>query len=144
MKKNKYIESTLSKDENILAVAELPWISYITPAAIFLFAFIALFSSFALFIIIGAIGLLVLMRLLAVEMVCTNKRVILKKGFLLPHTEEIRIEKIEFVSMGGDMGDCGTLIFGGTGATKVIFNVKNPKQTKVEFEEVIERLHRKK
>ena len=151
-KKITYLNRTLSKDEEILGVAELHWACYIVP--VFLLAFGALMflgtqaspepgaSIFPVVILLlGAWSLLSRMKR---EMIATNKRIISKRGIIAVKTDELKHGKIESVSVDqslfGRLLGYADVVFSGTGTTKVVFEyIKDPVFTKSKFEEIIEK-----
>jgi len=87
-----YIESTLIKDEKIIAKAHLSlW-------AMGLHIILGILLT-----IVGGIGLILLLfvylRYISTELAFTNKRVIAKVGFIRRQTIELRIDKVESIQV---------------------------------------------
>lgn len=95
--------------------SDAPYISDDSPIAYYTFAFWAIVIMICLYF-----------SAKRTEMIVTNKRVILKKGIFIHTTNEIRLEKVESVSvkrnLGGVLFGYGSIIFTGTGGKEVIFN----------------------
>ena len=130
-----YLSKTLSSNEEIKYKARMHWINYIIP----LFTVVVLFWT----VIFLIVGIIVLLRLLKTEMVCTTKRVIFKTGIIAVKTDELRNNKIESISMRqgiwGRILGYGDIIFTGTGNQMIVFKaVKSPVKTKSCFEQIIE------
>lgn len=160
--KEEYIKDTLTKDESIKVRAKYHWIAwsyfwllFLTLGAASLFCFF-LSANFYLeadktnSIIAGVAGVLlgiypfiVYMRIHLVDMVCTNKRIISKKGVISVKTEELMIEKLESIQIEqtfwGRVLNYGSIFFSGTGTAQVEFdNIYNPLYIKARIEECIE------
>ena len=118
-----YVEKTLSNDEKIVkkfSVHTLVYLQYI------LFIWLV-------FPIIG------LIKLLFVEYVLTNKRVVVKTGVISRNTDEMRLTKAETVevkqSVLGRIFGYGKVIITGTGISNVVFSfVSNPLQVKKDID----------
>lgn len=77
----------------------------------------------------------------AVEMAVTNKKVILKKGLFLHNTAELRLEKVESVSIKknflGQILGFATIVFTGTGSQKIEFlGIANAQKIKNEIDDI--------
>lgn len=152
-----YVVGTLSKEEQIKEVAHLHWINYITVVLCLALAIacIALCIKYdaketpALYFIFGIPALVFtlsslgfLLRIFTTEMVVTTKRVVCRTGVISVHTEELKIGRIESVeikqSILGRILGYGSLLFSGTGTSKVIFpNIRDPRGIKSRMEDVI-------
>jgi len=146
-----YVKRTLGDGEVIKAKANLHWINYI-----------ALWGAMGIVLIFGTYGIaenedtctgiaLVLLviilyyflKLNAIEMVVTNKRVVCRKGIIGIKTWELKNNKIESVevkqSILGRILGYATFWFSGTGTSKVCFHdVKNPWALKKKIDLIIE------
>ena len=151
MAKITYLNKTLSQKEEILGVATQHWIAYLFPCILTLVLTVELFAIpfnwFVLFMLV--LSALWLLSRYKIEMVVTNKRVVLKKGLISVRTDEIKNEKIEGVSFDqgivGRILGYGDIYFSGTGTTKLKFSdVKDPVWTKSKLEEIIEKQQKKK
>ena len=137
-----YLTQTLSKGEEILGVAEPHWIVYCWPVFWLLVGLMLIHAIVGIFIIIWAV--LVILSYCKTEMIATNKRVIIKKGIIAVKTSELLNSKIESVSFNqgifGRLLGYGTLLFSGTGTTRMDFkDVKDPVFVKSKFEDIIEK-----
>ena len=155
-----YVSGTLSKDEEIKVVAQLHWINYVVVILAFSLAItctalaikydantqenllLLLIFGFPIIIFILS-GIIAILRILLIEMVVTNKRVVCRTGVVCVHTEELKITRIESVeikqSILGRILGYGSLWFSGTGTSKVLFpNIQNPREIKAQLEDVIQ------
>ncbi len=158
MKLSSYLLNTLIKDEEILAKAHLHKIVYF-PSTFFMILGLILFIIaieiapinilFNVFYVAGAfvfiIGAIDVWRNKCCEMICTSKRVIIKRGIFSVKTWELRNDRIESISViqsfWGRVLGYGNVLFSGTGTTRVLFsNIVNPVQTKVLMEDVISQM----
>lgn len=132
-----YIETNLQRDEQLTHRAKLHPIIFLVPLAIFavsMFAFLgaALTDSTGLRVLltIGSfIGtalaifrmLMAAVRWATTEMGVTNRRVLIKTGFIARRTLELRLDRIETVSVDqgilGRMLGYGSVTIIGTGGT---------------------------
>lgn len=108
-----YIEKTLGKDERIIHTAR---ISLWSLAPLILLGIVTLPIVVGLFVL-GA----VYVRYQSTEIAVTNRRIVVKLGFISRRTVEINVTKIESVQVAqgvlGRVFDFGTLVIAGTGAT---------------------------
>ena len=134
-----YIEENLLPDEHITYRARLHWIVY-APAIVFLALGIILIVSGAIHIktpgllIFGIIivlfspffALSAWIRRKTSEFAVTNKRVLVKVGFIRRHSLELLLQKVEGIGVdqgvGGRVFRYGTIIVTGTGGTKEPFH----------------------
>lgn len=153
-----YIQQTLTEDEKAAAFFAFHWMKKV---AVFLRAFgvafllfiliislsadnagdslsllTALIVSVAAFVLFAGFGYL---NIRLTEMGVTNKRVILRTGVVMTHTEELRTEKIESVelrqSVLGRICGYSDLYLSGTGNGYIRFQyLANPYQAKKEIE----------
>ena len=82
-----YVESSLVPDEHVAYAAKLHWIIYV-PHIILMFLVVGLFTIF-----------IPIVRQLTTEMVITNKRIIIKIGWISRKTLEMNLSKIETVAV---------------------------------------------
>jgi uncharacterized membrane protein YdbT with pleckstrin-like domain len=110
---SKYIEDTLGKDERIFHTAQ---ISLWSVAPLILLGIITLPIVVGLFVL----GV-VYVRYQSTEIAVTNRRIVVKLGFVRRRTVEININKVESVQVEqgilGRLFGFGTLTIAGTGAT---------------------------
>lgn len=136
-----YLNRTLSKGENILGIAENHWMVYFCDVIWIILAILLIPAGIGIFILPCAI--LSIWGHHKIEMIATNKRVIIKKGIIAVKTSELLNSKIESVSF--DQGILGRLLgygdiyFSGTGTTKMKFDcISEPLFIKSKFEDIIE------
>ena len=130
-----YIESNLLPDEKIVYKARLHWIIFWKPCALVFLGAIFLFIQ----PIVG--GVVILIGLLAFlapvidyatsEFGVTNKRVIIKVGFLRRKTLELLLRHVEAISVDqtvmGRFLNYGSVTLTGTGGVREVFhNISGP------------------
>ncbi len=119
----RYISNNLIKDEEVQYETHLHWKVYISLKALFTL-FIAPWIQYK-----------------SSEFAITNKRVIVKTGFISRKILEMNLNKVETVnveqSIWGRMLGFGTIIIVGTGGTKEIFHdIKSPLKFRRKFQEM--------
>lgn len=126
-----YTESNLMAGEKIVARARLHWIIFIWPAVLAFIAVMMLTGGGAqgapgLFIIAAIWGAAALANLQTSEFAVTNKRVLMKLGWIRRHSLELLLPKVESIQVHqGILGtslDYGTIIVSGTGGAKEPFH----------------------
>lgn len=130
-----YVENNLIKDEKVVHTTKHHWIIFFWPVVLFVGGIVLTISDvragveesiWGVFILVGLIWLIksVLMYVTD-EFAVTNKRVIIKVGLIKRITLEMNLEKIESVgvnqSIPGRILNYGSIVIGGTGATKQPF-----------------------
>jgi len=119
----KYINSNLVKDEQVKFETTYHWIIFCSLRALFTLFIAPLADRYA------------------DEFAITNKRVVIKTGWLSRHTIEMNLNKIESVkveqSIMGRMLGYGTVRIIGTGGTREAFdNIRNPLLFRKKFQEM--------
>jgi uncharacterized membrane protein YdbT with pleckstrin-like domain len=114
-----YVDANLIAGEDVVYRANLHWI-------IFLPGIILCVIVIGVFLLIGA-----LIRRFTTELAVTNKRVIIKTGWLSRKTLEMNLAKIENIAVDqsiiGRLFGYGTIAVVGTGGTREPFhNIANP------------------
>ncbi len=117
----KYIQSTLLDGESVVYETRLHWITFVslrTLYTLFLGPLIDRWTS---------------------EFAITNKRVVIKTGFVSRHTLEMNLSKVESVnveqSILGRMLGYGSIIVIGTGGTTEVFGkIANPMEFRRQFQ----------
>lgn len=134
-----YVDSNLSKGEEVIVRAHVSWLSFLTTIIISLFIlFISLGAFMAsaaakegearpnsfgwILLLLGLFMLLnVVIKIITTELALTNKRIIAKFGFIRRSTVELRLEKVESIgvdqSILGRILGYGTIVVKGTGGT---------------------------
>lgn len=118
-----YVQSNLSKDEQLVYEAKLHWIIFVSLKAI-LTLFIAPLIAQA-----------------TSEFAITNKRIIIKVGLISRRTLEMNLSKIESVNVNqgilGRILGFGTIVVIGTGGTKEPFaQISDPMAFRKKFQEL--------
>ena len=130
-----YIESNLLPDEKIAYEARLHGIVFWKPLVLVVLGTIFLVIQPIIGMIVLAIGLLALIppfvEYATSEFGITNKRVIIKIGFLRRRTLELLLRHVEAIlvdqSLMGRILNCGSVTLTGTGGVRETFgNISNP------------------
>lgn len=144
-----YVDSNLSKGEEVITRAHVSWLSYLVSIMVtvilLLLGLIALIGSsintngesnssgLAWFLIIIAVVILsnIALTIATTELALTNKRVIAKFGFIRRSTIELRLDKVESIGVNqgilGRMLGYGNIVIKGTGGTGTpIPSIKKP------------------
>jgi uncharacterized membrane protein YdbT with pleckstrin-like domain len=125
-----YIESNLLADEKIIYKARLHGIIFVKPVALIVLGVIFLFIQpiiGSLVVVIGVVAIIPsLIDYLSSEFGVTNKRVIIKIGFLRRRTVELLLRQVEAISVDqsvlGRMLDFGSVTLTGTGGVREVFH----------------------
>ena len=128
-----YIEGTLIKDEKIIYIGNIS----LWKLAPMILLGLVLLIAFGLGLIVW---LIVYVRYKTTELAVTNKRVIVKSGFISRQTVEINIAKVESIQVHQDvMGrlfNYGTLVISGAGDPQApIVGISNPMEFRRAFME---------
>lgn len=123
-----YVDSNLVKDEQIIRRGVVHWAIF-SPAMFFgIFGLLGLAASAGFGVLIAFAVLLLIPEAIlrsSTEMAITNKRVIMKRGWISRNTLELNLNKIE--NLGIDQGllgrllNYGTVTVVGTGGTRETF-----------------------
>lgn len=125
-----YIEQNLIAGETVAYRTRLHWIIFLWPAvllAIALFSFLGRDGGTGgLFLIVGLLwGLSSYINFTSSEFGVTNRRVLIKVGFIRRHSLELLLSKVEGIGVDqgipGRIFGYGTIIVSGTGGTKEVF-----------------------
>jgi uncharacterized membrane protein YdbT with pleckstrin-like domain len=129
-----YVNSHLDPGETVTYEGALHWIVYLTPMLILGaglgVAISGLYAGGLALLVMGAISLLIAwVRQISSEFAVTNRRVIIKTGFLSRRTIELNMSKVESVQVDQDIFarllNYGTITLIGTGGTKEPFQLIN-------------------
>ncbi len=156
-----YIAGTLSTNEEILIIPKLHWCNYIRAI---LSSFVALFLLIILAmvpegkinlyvtepILLGALlitlgyAFIDVLRNKSIELACTNKRVIQKRGIIKRISDELQVSKVESLevrqTMMGRILGYGNLHFSGTGTSKADFiKIRDPLTIKSLAADILEK-----
>jgi DNA-directed RNA polymerase subunit RPC12/RpoP/membrane protein YdbS with pleckstrin-like domain len=159
-----FIHKNLMPGEVVTGTAVLHWVIYlqIVYAAIIGLILVCFFYSdfsgavfswgaFIVFLIlveivpVGAAALVACLNMKTAEFAVTNKRVLMKCGFINRRSVEIMLTKIESITVNqgilGRILDFGTIIVGGTGGTKDPFhNIAAPLEFRQKIQMEIEKI----
>ncbi|MBR6355558.1 MAG: PH domain-containing protein [Alphaproteobacteria bacterium] len=141
-----YVAKHLSNNEEICYVAKIHWVDYFRVICYNIYYLLCVLFALAMsgnmvIILLMLVILLVgdlyfyLMHYHFLEMVITNKRVVLKTGIISVHTEELIIKEIETIEIEqtfwGRILNYANIYFTGKGSSAVEFaTVKNPSEIK--------------
>lgn len=125
-----YIEKNLLNGESILYRAKLHWVVFLWPVIWFIVGMIFIASFGALFLLIAIVtGLVSFLSYTTSEFGITNKRVIVKVGFIRRNSLEVLLNKVEGIQVNqgilGRILDFGSITVSGTGGTKDPFHKIN-------------------
>jgi uncharacterized membrane protein YdbT with pleckstrin-like domain len=129
-----YVQANLLAGEQVVYETSIHPIVYLSPAAVILAGIgFGLFDIPSAGAVVLGFGVLMLagawLRQWASEFAVTNKRVIVKVGFISRRTIEINMSKVESVEVNQDifarMFNYGTIVVIGTGGTKEPFDLIN-------------------
>jgi len=133
-----YVDKNLIPNETVVFRTRLHWIIFTLPFLFLVVTCVAFWFNYTRTgEVLGAITLVVFLAkyvvYMASEFAVTNKRVIVKVGFLERRTLELMLTKVEAIavtqSILGQMFGCGTITVTGTGGTKEPFsNIRSPLQ----------------
>jgi uncharacterized membrane protein YdbT with pleckstrin-like domain len=131
----KYVDSILEPDEQVVYRAKPSWTLYLPAVALMVFAAVALivgtnasateragyFVSGVFVLLAAASFVRAWFRRLTTEIAVTDRRIILKKGFIRRHTVEMNMQKVESVdvdqSLVGRLFNFGNVTVRGVGST---------------------------
>ena len=142
-----YIDDNLMADENVIYRAKLHWAVFLWPIICFIVA-IGFFSSdiatlgYALLAISIFLGFGALIDYSTSEFGLTNKRVIMKVGFIRRTSLEILLTKIEGIQVNqgfiGRILGYGSIVVSGTGGSKDPFHkISAPMDFRKKVQEII-------
>ncbi len=119
----KYVNNHLIKDESVVFETKYHWVIFLTLKSLFTLTIAPLIQ-----------------RTLS-EFVITNRRIIIKTGFIARSTFEMNLSKIESVnvdqSVAGRIFNYGSLTIIGTGGTRETFhNIARPLDFRKAFQEL--------
>jgi membrane protein YdbS with pleckstrin-like domain/DNA-directed RNA polymerase subunit RPC12/RpoP len=147
----KYVDSYLMPGEIVVYQTRLHWAVFFPCVAIFVFAVLLLFSNnntlvgsatVLLVLVVFPVAINSLIARATSEFAVTNKRVLIKIGWLRRHSLETLLSKIETIRVEqGILGralDYGTIIVSGTGGSKEPFRtIASPMEFRRKVQEQI-------
>lgn len=139
----KYIEAHLLPDEKVLYTTTLHWIIW-APAVILMLVALSLvkYTGWWIFLFPVLSGVNALINYLTSEFGVTNKRVMMKTGFIRRSSLELLLPKVEGIQVDqgiiGRMLNYGTIVVSGTGGSKTPFTkVKEPMEFRRKVNELV-------
>lgn len=147
-----YVEKNLLSGEVVVHRATLHWAIYLPSIVMGLFS-LAMFAGGAAGAMFGGLLLVLLVLPMSIgalvtvktsEFAVTNKRVMMKSGFIRRSSVEVLLTKVEGITVDqgilGRILDYGTILVGGTGGTKTPFpKIADPMQFRRRVQEEIEK-----
>ena len=128
-----YIEQNLAKDENIICKAQVSWLSqfwYLFFGGLFILSALVGKNLF-IFLLGGLFILIAFLNVVTTELAITNRRVIAKFGLIQRQTIELKVNKVESLSVNqgviGRIFNFGSIVVVGTGGSNApIPYIANP------------------
>lgn len=119
----KYVDSHLIKNEDVVFETRYHWVIFLTLRSLFTLTIYPLLERYLS------------------EFVITNRRIIIKTGFIARSTFEMNLSKIESVnvdqSVSGRIFNYGSITIIGTGGTRETFNnIAHPLEFRKAFQEL--------
>jgi uncharacterized membrane protein YdbT with pleckstrin-like domain len=139
-----YVDDNLLPSEEVVYRAHLHWVIYLGSLLGIVFGLVLLAAAMVLeknVALLATGGLILLVALVAFfrrwlvartsEFAVTNKRVLIKVGFVQRHSLELLLQKVEGIGVDQDLKgrifNYGTIVVTGTGGTKEEFdNISHP------------------
>ena len=133
-----YIDQTLLADERVVYRTALHWIIFARGVFVLLVGLVVLVAfshvpvaGLAVLLLGGLLLILPFVAYQTTELGVTNKRLIVKVGFIRRRTLELLLRQVEAISvdqtLGGRMFDYGSITLTGTGGVREIFHrVREP------------------
>lgn len=147
-----YIDSHLLENETVILRTQLHWIMFVQPLAWLIAGLVIYYlhpqlTLLAIIPILFAIGLGIATAIsyLSAEFGVTNKRVLIKVGFIRIDSIETLLSKVESIqvhqSIIGRLLGYGTIIVCGTGGSRDQFaNIDDPLSFRKQVQEQVEKL----
>ena len=124
-----YVDKNLMTGEHVVARARLHWITFLWSAIWFVVAFVVMVNNGpgGLFLLLAALaGVSAYITYSTSEFRLTNKRILVKVGFLKRHSLETLLTKVEGIQVDqgilGRMLGYGSIVVSGTGGSKEPFH----------------------
>jgi hypothetical protein len=131
-----YVDKHLLTDERVLRRGQVSFTAYIAPAILFLVGLATAVFLFGFVLIVYAIVLC--LRLATTEVAVTNRRIIGKVGLISTNSLDLRLAKLEGVSIRkgllGALFNYGSITVAGSGSTRTMFpGMHNPEDLRRAF-----------
>lgn len=145
-----YIDSHLLENETVIYRCQLHWIAFLAPigwliVAVFFYFYQPLIPFYTFIFVLFAIGtgISAVIRYLTSEFGVTNKRVLIKVGFISIHSVETLLTKIESIQVNqsvlGRLFGYGNIVVCGTGGSRDQFqDIDDPLQFRNRVQQQIE------
>jgi len=144
-----YIDQNLMSGENVIHRTKIHWVIFLWPAIFLLIAMIGFASKSGtvggIFIVLAILtGLRSVITYSTSEFGVTNKRILIKVGFIRRNSLEILLTKVEGIQVNqgilGRILDYGTIVVTGTGGSKQPFHkISAPLEFRKKSQEQIEK-----
>jgi uncharacterized membrane protein YdbT with pleckstrin-like domain len=144
-----YVEANLMSGEQVVHQTRLHWLMYFWPIVLTIVGLLMLLGVPKLGVIVLALaallGVTVFITVHNAEFAVTNKRVIMKTGWLNRRSLELLLSKIESIAVdqgvAGKLWGYGTIILSGTGGSHEPFqNITDPFEFRKQVQEQIARV----
>jgi uncharacterized membrane protein YdbT with pleckstrin-like domain len=144
-----YVEANLMDGEQVVYQTSLHWLMYFWPIVLAVVGLLMLvvFPALGIGVLVfaGLIGVAVFITVHNAEFAVTNKRVIMKTGWLNRRSLELLLSKIESIAvnqgLGGKLWGYGTIVVSGTGGSHEPFqNIADPFEFRKQVQEQIARV----
>lgn len=141
-----YVAKNLMEGEHVVYQTSLHWLMYswsIVLAVIGLFGLLAsTLVGLAFLVLAGLVGTVAYINVHNAEFAVTNKRVIMKTGWLNRRSLELLLSKIESIAvdqgLGGKLWGYGTIVVSGTGGSHEPFtNIDDPFEFRKQVQEQV-------
>lgn len=144
-----YVEENLMKGEQVVYQTSLHWLIYSWPIALAIVGLFMLLGDAAvgltILVLAGLFGAAVYITAHNAEFAVTNKRVIMKTGWLNRRSLELLLSKIESIAveqgLSGKLWGYGTIVLSGTGGSHEPFrSIAGPFEFRKRVQEQIARV----
>jgi len=144
-----YVKDNLMTGEQLVYQTSLHWLMYFWPIVLAIVGVILLLTvpplGLIVLVLAGLFGGVVFIAVHNAEFAVTNKRVIMKTGWLNRRSLELLLSKIESIAvdqgLGGKVWGYGTIVVSGTGGSHEPFtNIDDPFEFRKQVQEQIARV----
>ena len=144
-----YVEANLMQGEQVVYQTSLHWLMYFWPIVLAVVGLLMMLGVPALGLAVLALsvvlGVVVFITVHNAEFAVTNKRVIMKTGWLNRRSLELLLSKIESIAVdqgfAGKIWGYGTIVLSGTGGSHEPFqNITDPFEFRKQVQEEIARV----
>lgn len=143
-----YVEANLMQGEQVVYQTSLHWLMYFWPIVLAVVGLLMLLLpgvpafGLAVLALAALLGVAVFITVHNAEFAVTNKRVIMKTGWLNRRSLELLLSKIESIAvnqgLGGKLWGYGTIVVSGTGGSHEPFqNIADPFEFRKQVQEQI-------